>query len=159
LAFTICTAAASARFISVRRQTGSLDRSAESLLNILRSQILVTTLSVFLTFLLRSVYAGTFAVAKEAPLNGSCPQLCDSSPGCQSSSFGNLLQQFTFFCLTPLSHCPVLGQYMLYDPLPLALVTMISEPITSLIVLWGMSQHRSRASSESGIQLRTAPST
>ena len=120
--FAVCSAAAAARILAVRRSAGLLDSKQKSTLKQLRTQILLTSASVMLSFMLRSAYAGVLAATRISRINASClQQYCDST--CQSDGF-------------------ILGQYLLYDPLPVAVVTIISEPITSILALWGMSQQR-----------------
>ena len=122
--FAACSAAAAARIYAVRRSSGLLDSKQKSTLKQLRTQILLTSASVMMSFMLRAAWAGVLAATRISRINSSClQQYCDSA--CQSDGF-------------------ILGQYLLYDPLSVAVVTIISEPICSILALWGMSLQRKK---------------
>jgi hypothetical protein len=122
--FAVCSAAAAARIYAVRCSTGLLDSKQKSTLKQLRTQILLTSASVMMSFMLRAAWAGVLAVTRISRINSSClQQYCHSA--CQSDGF-------------------ILGQYLLYDPLSVAVVTIISEPICSILALWGMSLQRKK---------------
>lgn len=101
----------------------------------LRLQIISTVLCVFVTFLLRTIFAVCFAVGNAA--RSSCSEACGS---CQSGSY--LLGRY-------LSNTPELRYAVVAFTLICSSLTefryaveIISSPVSLLIMLWGMTSRR-----------------
>jgi hypothetical protein len=88
----------------------------------LRLQVLCTTGFVFVTFLLRSVFATMYSIAYvlRSALQGPCPAL---SSGCDQVCFN------VYFHIST---------WMFYTPEFQAMVVLISSPLTLFVALWGM---------------------
>ena len=101
----------------------------------LRLQIISTVLCVFVTFLLRTIFAVCFAVGNAA--RSSCSEACGS---CQSGSY--LLGRY--LSNTPEWRCVVMIFTLICSSLTefRYAVEIISSPMSLLIMLWGMTSRR-----------------
>jgi hypothetical protein len=108
----------------LRSQTGR--HTEASSFKLLRTQIVATTVVVFVAFLLRSVYSTMSAVAdKMQDTSVSCP---DNREGrCNASCFNAFTHMVGWMNRTP--------QFQL-------MVVFISSPLTLLVALWGMTSQR-----------------
>jgi len=98
----------------------------------LRRQIVVTAVVVFVTFLLRAVFASFDAVsASRQNLSDFCPsqvKLCSASG--------------TPSCPEPYNDFTHMQLFLLYTPELQMLVVLISSPLALLVALWGMTSGR-----------------
>lgn len=83
-------------------------------------QILITCSVVFLSFLVRSVYAGMFVVASVAQdVDGNC--VAEEESICRCNAYADMLL------------------WLLYTPQFYFALSLVSQPIALLVALWGMT--------------------
>ena len=95
----------------------------------MRRQIVVTAVVVFVTFLLRAVFASFNAVsASRQNLGASCQDPCSATA--------------TPNCSEPYNQFAHMQFVLLYTPELQMLVVLISSPLALLVALWGMTSGR-----------------
>jgi len=95
----------------------------------LRRQIVVTAVVVFVTFLLRAVFASFNAVsATRQNLGAVCQSPCSTAT--------------SMFCPEPYNQFTHMQLVLLYTPEIQILVVLISSPLALLVALWGMTSGR-----------------
>jgi len=95
----------------------------------LRRQIVVTAAVVFVTFLLRAVFASFNAVsASRQNLGASCQDPCSATA--------------TPNCSEPYNQFAHMQIFLVYTPELQMLVVLISSPLALLVALWGMTSGR-----------------
>jgi hypothetical protein len=124
LVIALFAVAGVACFRRIRSQAGRHIQSSSY--KLLRTQIVATTVVVFVAFLLRSVYSMMSAVAdKMQDTSTSCPDNKEGS--CNASCFNTFTHMVAWMNRTP--------QFQL-------IVVFISSPVTLLVALWGMTSQR-----------------
>ena len=106
----------------------------------LRRQILVTTVVVFVAFVVRSVQSTIFAVARQLQnLTTTCPVVSDL---CDPSCYNVFTHILFWFLRTPEFQVTIV---------------LISSPLALLVALWGMTSRRmlqAMKSKEQGVPLK-----
>ena len=107
----------------------------------LRRQIVGTTAFVFVTFLLRAVFEGMFALAR-ALQNPDAECAVTANSSCDSTCF---------------NHWRLMDQWIILVPEYQAMVILISSPVAMIVALWGMTSKRAlRLMKSSGKQSAAA---
>ena len=137
VAFAVSAVVASRRISTSLRRMSLIESNASApAVRTLRKQIVGTSVFVFVSFIIRAVWAIMFALSNSLSATSTpcAKRLCDAS--CANN--WALLQ--TWITFTPEFRIGII---------------FISSPLCLLVALWGMTSSRARASMRSSIKMRT----